>query len=95
MLVLDKETVKLKKWILRFPVKWNVASHHLNFILFRKLILVCVQCRAGHVRFVAMKDYRRGAHTTFEIHLYLVWVTRYRKPVMTGEVGTRPGRRWN
>jgi putative transposase len=36
-----------------------------------------------------MKDYRRGAHTTFEIHLHLVWVTKYRKPVMTGEVGTR------
>jgi putative transposase len=36
-----------------------------------------------------MKDYRRGAHTVFEIHLHLVWVTKYRKPVMTGEVGTR------
>jgi putative transposase len=36
-----------------------------------------------------MKDYRRGTHTTFEIHLHLVWVTKYRKPVMTGEVGTR------
>ena len=36
-----------------------------------------------------MKDYRRGAHTTFEIHLHLVWVTKYRKPVLTGEVGLR------
>ena len=36
-----------------------------------------------------MKDYRRSAHTAFEIHLHLVWVTKYRKPVMTGEVGTR------
>ena len=36
-----------------------------------------------------MKDYRHGAHTVFEIHLHLVWVTKYRKPVMTGEVGTR------
>lgn len=36
-----------------------------------------------------MKDYRRGAHTVFEIHLHLLWVTKYRKPVMTGEVGTR------
>jgi putative transposase len=35
-----------------------------------------------------MKDDRRGAHATFEIHLHLVWV-KYRKPVMTGEVGTR------
>jgi putative transposase len=36
-----------------------------------------------------MKDYRRGAHTVFEIHLHIVWTTKYRKPVMTGEVGTR------
>ena len=36
-----------------------------------------------------MRDYRRGAHTVFEIHLHIVWTTKYRKPVMTGEVGTR------
>jgi len=33
--------------------------------------------------------YRHGAHTVFEIHLHLVWVTKYRKPVMRGEVGVR------
>jgi putative transposase len=33
--------------------------------------------------------YRHGAHTVFEIHLHLVWTTKYRKPVMTGEVGLR------
>lgn len=36
-----------------------------------------------------MANYRRGAHTVFEIHLHLVWVTKYRRPVLTGEVGTR------
>ena len=36
-----------------------------------------------------MKGYRRGAHTVFEIHLHLVWTTKYRKPVMTGEVALR------
>jgi len=36
-----------------------------------------------------MTDYRHGAHTVFRIHLHLVWVTKYRKPVMTGEVGLR------
>lgn len=36
-----------------------------------------------------MTDYRHGAHTLFRIHLHLVWVTKYRKPVMTGEVGLR------
>jgi putative transposase len=34
-----------------------------------------------------MKDYRRGAHTVFEIHLHIVWTTKYRRPVLTGEVG--------
>lgn len=34
-------------------------------------------------------DYRHGAHTVFRIHLHIVWTTKYRKPVMTGEVGLR------
>jgi hypothetical protein len=33
--------------------------------------------------------YRRGAHTVFEIHLHLVWVTKYRRAALSGEVGTR------
>ena len=36
-----------------------------------------------------MADYRRGAHTVFEIHLQLVWVTKYRRPALSGEVATR------
>ena len=34
-------------------------------------------------------SYRHGAHTVFEIHLHLVWTTKYRKPIMTGAVGLR------
>lgn len=34
-------------------------------------------------------DYRHGAHTVFTIHLHLVWITKYRKRVLGGEVGTR------
>jgi putative transposase len=36
-----------------------------------------------------MGEYRRGAHTVYEIHLHLVWTTKYRKPVLIGEVATR------
>ncbi|MGE0822575.1 MAG: IS200/IS605 family transposase [Candidatus Binatia bacterium] len=36
-----------------------------------------------------MKEYRRGAHTVVEIHLHLVWTTKYRRPVLTGEVALR------
>jgi putative transposase len=35
------------------------------------------------------KEYRGGAHSVFEIHLHLVWTTKYRKPVLTGEVALR------
>ena len=34
-------------------------------------------------------SYRHGAHTVFEIHLHVVWITKYRKAVMRGEVGVR------
>jgi len=36
-----------------------------------------------------MADYRRGAHTVFEIHLHLVWTTKYRRQALVGEVATR------
>jgi len=36
-----------------------------------------------------MKEYRHGAHTVFEIHLHVVWTTKYRRAALTGEVATR------
>jgi putative transposase len=36
-----------------------------------------------------VKDYRRGAHSVFEVHLHLVWITKYRRKVLTGEVALR------
>ena len=36
-----------------------------------------------------MKEYRHGAHSVFEIHLHLVWTTKYRKRILAGEVGLR------
>src|SRR3954469_1792347 len=36
-----------------------------------------------------MVEYRHGAHSVFEIHLHLVWVTKYHKPVLGGAVGVR------
>jgi putative transposase len=34
-------------------------------------------------------EYRHGSHTVFTIHVHLVWITKYRKRVLAGEVGTR------
>jgi putative transposase len=36
-----------------------------------------------------MKEYGHSAHSVFEIHLHLVWATKYRKRVLGGEVGLR------
>ena len=36
-----------------------------------------------------MEHYRRTAHTRFDIKFHLVWVTKYRKPILHGSVGTR------
>jgi len=36
-----------------------------------------------------MAEYRRGAHTVFDIHLHVVWITKYRRAALKGEVATR------
>jgi putative transposase len=36
-----------------------------------------------------MKDYKRGSHNVWDCKYHLVWITKYRYPVLTGEVGQR------
>ena len=36
-----------------------------------------------------MAEYRTGAHTVYDIKLHLVWVTKYRYKVLTGEIAER------
>ena len=36
-----------------------------------------------------INEYRHGSLSVFEIHLHLVWVTKYRKPVLVGPIGKR------
>lgn len=36
-----------------------------------------------------MEHYRRTSHTRFDIKLHFVWITKYRKPLLGGEVGLR------
>jgi len=36
-----------------------------------------------------MSDYRHGSHTTFAIHLPIMWITKYRHKVLRGEVAER------
>jgi putative transposase len=34
-------------------------------------------------------EYRYGSHTVFQIEYHFVWVTKYRYPVLKGEVAER------
>ena len=36
-----------------------------------------------------MEHYRRTAHTRFDIKFHLVWITKYRKKFLRGDVGLR------
>lgn len=36
-----------------------------------------------------MQRYRKGSHTVFQLHYHFVFVPKYRKPVLRGEVGLR------
>lgn len=36
-----------------------------------------------------MKLYRKTSHTTFDLKYHLVWTTKYKKPVLSGTLGTR------
>ena len=36
-----------------------------------------------------MQDYRKGSHTVYDLKYHLVWITKYRKPVMSGDIAVR------
>ena len=36
-----------------------------------------------------MEPYRRTAHTRFDLKFHLVWITKYRKKLLRGDVGLR------
>ena len=36
-----------------------------------------------------MQHYRKTSHTVYDIKYHLVWVTKYRKKILTGELANR------
>jgi putative transposase len=36
-----------------------------------------------------MEHYRKSSHTTYDLKYHLVWITKYRKPVLSGGTATR------
>jgi putative transposase len=39
------------------------------------------------IRWSAMRELRRSAHTVYSLHYHFVFTTKYRKPVLVGEIG--------
>jgi putative transposase len=36
-----------------------------------------------------MGDYRKGPHSVYDIKYHVVWITKYRKAILRGEIGIR------
>ena len=36
-----------------------------------------------------MENYRKSAHCTYDIKYHIVWITKYRKPVLMGKIAIR------
>lgn len=36
-----------------------------------------------------MKNYRKTSHSIYDIKFHFVWITKYRKPMLAGSIGTR------
>ena len=36
-----------------------------------------------------MKYYRKGSHSPYDLKVHIVWITKYRKPVLFGDVALR------
>lgn len=41
------------------------------------------------VEWAVMENYRNGPRSRYDLKYHFVWVTKYRKPVLAGEVGMR------
>ena len=36
-----------------------------------------------------MQNYKRGSHTCYDLKYHMVWITKYRKPIIIGQVAER------
>jgi len=34
-------------------------------------------------------SYRKTAHSVYDLKFHIVWITKYRKPILRGEIGKR------
>lgn len=38
---------------------------------------------------IALMSYRKTSHSIYDLKYHIVWVTKYRKPILKGEIGLR------
>jgi len=36
-----------------------------------------------------MENYRKSSHTVYDLKCHIVWITKYRKPIMRGDIAER------
>jgi len=36
-----------------------------------------------------MEHYRKGTHSVYDVKVHIVWITKYRKPVLFGDIAIR------
>nr|MCR5562119.1 IS200/IS605 family transposase [Desulfovibrio sp.] len=36
-----------------------------------------------------MSNYRKGSYSVFSIHVHVVWITKYRKKILSGDIAQR------
>jgi putative transposase len=54
---------------------------------FRQAVFNTAIEKIGKIR--CMTEYRKGLHTVYDIKYHVVWVTKYRKAILRGEIGLR------
>jgi hypothetical protein len=67
-----------KGWSVGAPTILGSRSGMGEPLAFRRLAIRCA----------AMREYRRAAHTVYALHYQFVFITKYCKLVLRGEVGT-------
>ena len=46
---------------------------------------------AKNIEVITMTEYRRSAYSVYDIKYHLVWITKYRKSVLTVKIAERTG----
>jgi len=52
-------------------------------------VIIFIQKRETTHEVNIMQHYRKSAHCTYDIKYHIVWITKYRKPVLTGKIAER------